>query len=518
MNEQDHGSAAQKAAEHFDVLIVGAGISGIGGAYHLTQQSPGTSFVVLEAFESFGGTWWSHRYPGIRSDSDLHTFGYRFKPWTGPPIATGEEILSYVGEVIEENDLEDHIRYRHQITSANWSSSDNLWTITATILETGEEALFTANFLFMCQGYYRHQQGYWPDWPDMERYKGQLVHSEEWADDIDYTDKKVIVIGSGASAATIVPAVAEKAAQTTMLQRSPTFFRTGRNVIEIAEHLRKLDIDETWIHEIARQQILHDQATFTERTFSNPDTVKQELLDEVQRHLGQDYDVETHFTPSYRPWRQRIAFVPDADLFKSIASGKATVVTDEIERFTENGIQLKSGTELAADLIVVSTGFNMSALGDIAFKVDGKPLDFHDTITYRGMMFTGLPNLAWVFGYFRASWTLRTDLISDFVCRLVNHMKAINASRVTVALRPEDRDMPIGDWIDPENFNPNYLMRSMHLLPKRGHDRVWQHTQDYWREKDEFPAIDLGGPEFVYGGFAAEAASDEAVVHPEAAE
>ncbi|MFT5507126.1 MAG: cation diffusion facilitator CzcD-associated flavoprotein CzcO [Hyphomicrobiaceae bacterium] len=518
MNDQGHRSAAQRVGEHFDVLIVGAGISGIGGAYHLTQQSPGTSFVVLEAFETFGGTWWSHRYPGIRSDSDLHTFGYRFKPWTGPPIATAEEIRTYMGEVIEENDLKGHIRYRHQITSATWSSSRNLWTITATKLETGEVALFTANFLFMCQGYYRHRQGYWPNWPDMERYKGRLVHSEEWADDINYTDKNVIVVGSGASAATIVPAIAKKAAQTTMLQRSPTFFRTGRNAIEIAEHLRKLDIDETWVHEIARQQILHDQAEFTERTFNEPEMVKQELLDEVQRHLGPDYDVETHFTPSYRPWRQRIAFVPDADLFKSIASGKASVITDEIERFTENGIQLKSGAELEADLIVVSTGFNMSALGDIAFEVDGKPLDFHDTITYRGMMFTGLPNLAWVFGYFRASWTLRTDLISDFVCRLVNHMKTINAGRVTVALRPKDRDMPIGDWIDHENFNPNYLMRSMHLLPKRGHDRVWQHTQDYWREKDEFPAIDLEGPEFVYGGFEEEATSDQTIVPSEAAE
>ncbi len=518
MNEQDRGSVAHKVGEHFDVLIVGAGISGIGGAYHLTQQSPETSFVVLETFESFGGTWWSHRYPGIRSDSDLHTFGYRFKPWTGPPIATAEEILSYVGEVIEENDLERHIRYRHQITSASWSSRDNLWTITANMLETREEVVFTANFLFMCQGYYRHQQGYWPNWADMERYQGQLVHSEEWTEDIDYTDKNVIVVGSGASAATIVPAIAEKSAHTTMLQRSPTFFRTGRNAIEIAEHLRQLDIDETWIHEIARKQILHDQAVFTERTFRDPDTVKQELLGEVQRHLGQGYDIETHFTPSYRPWRQRIAFVPDADLFKSIASGNASVVTDEIERFTENGLLLKSGTELTADLIVVSTGFNMNALGDIGFEVDGKPLDIHDTITYRGMMFTGLPNLAWVFGYFRASWTLRTDLVSDFVCRLINHMKASKAARVTVALRPEDKDMPVGDWIDPENFNPNYLMRSMHLLPKRGHDRVWQHTQDYWREKDEFPAIDLDGPEFVYGGFAEETRSGTAVVRPQAAE
>ena len=282
-------------------------------------------------------------------------------------------------------------------------------------------------------------------------------------------------------------------------KRSPTYFRAGRNAIEIAEQLRKLHIDETWIHEIARKQILYDQDAFTERTFREPETVKQELLDDVRRHLGPDYDIETHFTPSYRPWRQRLAFIPDGDLFKGIASGKASVVTDEIERFVENGILLKSGRVLEADLIVAATGFNMNGLGDIAFEIDGQPLDLHQTVNYRGMMFTGVPNLAWVFGYFRASWTLRSDLIADFVCRLLKHMKSTGARSVTVALRPEDKDMPLLDWIDPENFDPNYLTRSLHLLPKRGDKREWQHTQDYWREKDEFPAIDLCGPEFVYG-------------------
>lgn len=501
MNDPGHRPVPEGASEHFDVLIVGAGISGIGGAYHLTQQCPDTSFVVLEMFESFGGTWWSHRYPGIRSDSDLYTFGYRFKPWTGPPIATAEEILTYVGEVIDDNDLDRHIRYRHRIDRAEWSSADNLWTITATKLDSGETARFTANFLYMCQGYYRHNEGYWPDWPQMDRYEGKLIHSEEWMEDVDYAGKNVLVIGSGASAATIIPAMCETASHVTMLQRSPTYFRSGRNAIEIADHLRTLQIDETWIHEIVRKQILFDQAAFTERTFSEPDAVKEELLADVRHHLGPDYDVDTHFTPSYRPWRQRLAFIPDADLFKGIASGKASVVTDEIERFTERGVVLKSGRELEADVIVVATGFNMNALGDIAFAVDGKPLDFHETVTYRGMMFTGLPNLAWVFGYFRASWTLRSDLIADFVCRLLQHMKSTGARRVTVALRPEDKDMAIHDWMDSENFNPNYLTRSMHLLPRRGDKREWQHTQDYWREKDEFPAIDLAGSEFVYGGF-----------------
>lgn len=493
-------SLAQEAAEHFDVLIVGAGISGVCGAYHLKHQCPEKTFVVLEAFETFGGTWWSHCYPGIRSDSDLHTFGYRFKPWTGPPIATAGEIMSYMGEVIEENNLANHIRYRHRIDTARWSSEENVWTIAATKLETGEEVSFTANFLYMCQGYYRHKEGYWPDWPDLDRYKGQLVHSEEWVDDIDYTKKNVLVIGSGASAATIVPAMCERAAHVTMLQRSPTYFRTGRNAIEIADQLRKLQIDETWIHEIVRKQILHDQAAFTARTFEEPEIVRRELLDNIRQLLGPDYNIDTHFTPHYRPWRQRIAFVPDADLFKSIASGNASVVTDEIERFTESGVLLKSGQVLEADLIVAATGFNMNVLGDIEFEVDGEPLDFHRTVTYRGMMFTGLPNLAWVFGYFRASWTLRSDLISDFVCRLLKHMNAIGADRVTVALRPEDESMAITDWMDHEDFNPNYLSRCSHLLPQRGAKREWQHTQDYWREKDEFPAIDLDGSEFVYGG------------------
>lgn len=493
-------SAAGKAVEHFGVLVVGAGISGVNAAYHLTQQCPDTSFVVLESFESFGGTWWSHNYPGIRSDSDLYTFGYRFKPWVGPPIATAQEILTYMGEVIDDNGLADHIRYRHRISSATWSSADNLWTITAKQLETGEETYFTANFLYMGQGYYRHREGYWPNWLDMDQYKGRLVHSEEWPEDIDFTDQKVLVIGSGASAATLVPNMCHKAAHVTMLQRSPTFFRTGRNAIEIADQLRKLDIDEAWIHEITRKQILHEQATFTARTFDQPEQVKDELIGELRRLLGDDYDIEKHFTPSYRPWRQRIAFVPDADLFTGISSGRASVVTDEINRFTATGVLLKSGQELEADLIVAATGFNMNVLGDIVFEVDGKAVNFHDTMTYRGMMFTGLPNLVSVFGYFRASWTLRADLVADFVCRLLNHMQETGAGSVSVAPRPCDADMPVGDWIADENFNPNYVTRSLHLLPKCGAKSEWQHTQDYWRDKDEFPAIDLDGQEFVYDG------------------
>ncbi len=484
--------------EHFDVLIVGAGISGVGSAYHLTTQCPGTSFVVLEVQQSFGGTWLTHKYPGIRSDSDLHTFGYRFKPWKGVPIATAEEIRAYMGEVIEENDLGRHIRYRHKISAANWSSRDNLWTIEAARTDTGEAVRFTANFLWMCQGYYRHQEGYTPHWEGMESFKGRIVHPQTWPEDLDYKGKNVLVIGSGATAATLVPAMAPDCAHITMLQRSPTYFRSGRNAIELAEQLRELQVDETWIHEIVRRRILLDQAKFTQRTFEEPETVRKELIEAVRAQLGPDYDVETHFTPRYRPWRQRLAFVPDGDLFQGIKSGKASVVTDQIERFTPDGVLLKSGKALKADIIVTATGFNLCVLGDIAFSLDGKPLDFGDTVTWRGMMFTGVPNLVWVFGYFRASWTLRTDLVADFVCRLLQHMRAKGARRVEVALRPEDRDMKLLPWIDEENFNPGYMLRGMHLLPKRGDKPEWAHTQDYWTEKDAIPATDLDDATFRY--------------------
>jgi cation diffusion facilitator CzcD-associated flavoprotein CzcO len=492
-------SAARKV-EHFDVLIVGAGISGIGSAYHMTKQLPGTTFVVLEEQETFGGTWWTHKYPGIRSDSDLHTFGYSFKPWVGPPIATAAEIRTYMGEVIEENDLAEHIRYRHRIRSASWSSEAGLWTIEAIDQDSGEARTFTANFLWMCQGYYRHSEGYTPQWKGMEDYKGRVIHPQRWPEDLKIEGKRIVVIGSGATAATLIPSIADQCEHVTMLQRSPTYFRTGRNAIELAEQLRQLQVKEEWVHEIVRRKILFEQDTFTRRSFTEPEIVKQELLGGIRAALGPGHDqnIEKNFTPSYRPWRQRIAFVPDADLFLAIKSGKASVVTDEIDRFTEQGILLKSGQSLDADIIITATGFNLNVLGDIDFEIDGKPLDFAETVTYRGMMFTGVPNMAWVFGYFRASWTLRTDLVADFVCRLLAHMKNKGARKVVPALRPQEDNMPLQSWIDPENFNPGYLMRDMHLLPKRGDKPEWQHSQDYWAEKDEFTAIDLDDAAFVY--------------------
>jgi cation diffusion facilitator CzcD-associated flavoprotein CzcO len=495
--------------EHFDVLIVGAGISGLGAAHHLKTQCAGKSFVILEALEGFGGTWLTHKYPGVRSDSDLYTFGYRFKPWVGAPIASADEILKYLGEVIEDDDLSPHIRYRHRISDAQWSSEKNLWTVVVERTDTGEAKTFTTNFLWMCQGYYRHAQGYTPQWPGTADYQGRIVHPQTWPSDLDYKGKKVLLIGSGATAATLIPAIADDSAHVTMLQRSPTYFIPGRNANDLADQLRELEVDESWIHEIVRRRILKDQDAFTHRAFHEPEAVKAELLAGVSAFVGPDA-VEAHFTPHYRPWRQRIAFVPDGDLFQAVGAGKASVATGEIETFTPTGVRLTDGTTIDADIVITATGFNMSVLGDINFAVDGHAVDFAKTLTYRGMMFTGVPNLAWVMGYFRASWTLRVDIMGDFVCRLLNHMDAKGAKQVEVALRPEDAGMALLPWIDPENFNPNYLMRALEKLPRRGDKPEWQHTQDYWAERKALPAIDLDGPEFHYAGQLSQARKLEA--------
>jgi cation diffusion facilitator CzcD-associated flavoprotein CzcO len=484
--------------EHFDVLIVGAGVSGIGSAYHLGVQCPERSYVVLEAYETFGGTWHMHRYPGVRSDSDLYTFGYRFKPWTSAPIASASEIKKYMAEVIKENGLDEHIRYQHRITNASWSSRDNKWTVTVTRGDTGETFQMTTNFLWMCQGYYKHSEGYTPEWPNMDAYKGRVVHPQTWPEDLDYKGKKVLVIGSGATAATVVPAIAADVEHVTVLQRSPTYFATGRNANDLADQLRQLEINEEWIHEIVRRKVLFDQQLITKMSFEHPELVKDQLLTAVRDALPEGYDVEKHFMPKYRPWQQRIAFVPDADLFKGISSGKASMVTDEIETFTETGVITKGGVTIEADIVVTATGFHLSVLGDIPFEVDGTPVDWAQTVTYRGMMFSGVPNLAWVFGYFRASWTLRVDLMGDFVSRLFKHMDAKGSKKVVPQLRAQDADMKIGPWMEPDNFNPNYLMRSQHLMPKAGDKSEWKHDQDYWVEKDVLPIVDLDDGCLVY--------------------
>ena len=477
--------------EHVEVLIVGAGISGIGAAYHLTQEHPDRRFVLLDALDGFGGTWWTHRYPGVRSDSDLFTFGYRFKPWKGAPLASAEEILKYMGEVIAENDLGSRIRYRHRITAASWSSEESRWTVEATIVDTGEVVRLTTDFLWLCGGYYRHAEGYTPTWPGMESFAGRIVHPQTWPDDLDLSGKRVVVIGSGATAATLIPAIASECAHATMLQRSPTFFFVRPNSNELADTLRELDIPDEWTHEIVRRKVVHDGRVISQMASESPEELRAFLIETIREHLPEGFDVEKHFNPTYRPWQQRIAVLPDGDLFTAMREGQASVVTDVIETFTERGIRLVSGEELEADVVVTATGFDLSILADIPLTVDGAEVDAAETVTYRGIMFTGVPNLASVFGYFRSSWTLRADLISDFVCRLLTHLDELGASVVTPQLRDEDADMVLGPWVDPENFNPGYLMRSMHLMPKQGDRDPWLMLHDYATEKDLLPAADL---------------------------
>ena len=487
---------ATQEIEHYDVLIVGAGISGLGAAYELKQNCPSRSFAILEGMESFGGTWLWHKYPGIRSDSDLFTFGYHFKPWLGAPIASRNEILKYLGEVISENDLTEHIHFNHRVLSATWCSQRNVWTLQ--VQRQGQTISFTCNFLWMCQGYYRHAEGYTPEWPGTDKFQGPIIHPQTWPEDIDYQGKRLIVIGSGATAATIVPALAGNCEHVTLLQRSPTFFAPGANRNKFADTLRDLDVDAETTHDLVRRKITRDQNRFLRRALDEPEAMRRELQAGVAEYLPLE-QVQEHFTPSYRPWQQRIAVVPDGDLFKAIRDGDASIVTDQIDTFTENGIRLKSGAELEADIIVTATGFNLCVMGDIDFVVDGKPIDFSETVNYRGAMFTGVPNMAWIMGYLRsASWTLKVDLVAGFVSRLLNHMDDNQLASVRVALRPEDAGMTLEPWLDEEVFNPGYMKRDVHLLPKGGDKEEWRSSQDYWVERDVLPHIDFGDPIFVY--------------------
>ena len=489
----------QPTCEHVDVLIVGAGISGVGAAYHLKTQRPGTTWLALESQASFGGTWITHRYPGIRSDSDLYTFGYRFKPWVGAPIASAEEILRYMGAVIEDNQLAAGIRYRHRITAARWSSADKRWQVDVTREDTGEQLQFSAGFLWMCQGYYRHGQGYTPKWKGMDSFQGRIVHPQTWPADLDCSGQRVVVIGSGATAATLIPALALSSAHVTMLQRSPTYFRTARNSNELADTLRALDIPPEWTHEIVRRKSLFDQGAFQRRCLAEPEAVKKDLVDNLRHILGPDAEVEKHFSPSYRPWQQRLAFVPDADLFQAMRSGQASVVTDDIVCFTPEGIQLASGQVLTADVIVTATGFELSALGDIPFFIDERRLDLNQTVAYQGAMFTGVPNLLWVFGYLRWSWTLRVDLMGDFVCRLLAHMQQRGAQVVTPQLRAHEHDMTLKAWIEPDDFSPGYMARGVHRMPRLGSHAPWLANQDYERDRVALPLADLDDGALVYG-------------------
>ncbi len=488
---------ATATADYYDVLIVGAGISGIGAAHHLADKCPDKRFLLLEGKEDFGGTWRQHIYPGIRSDSDLYTFGYGFKPWSGNPIAAGADILNYLEEAIEEDDLEQHIRYQHKVIAAAWSSEEQQWQVTVQQGNASGQITLRCNFLWMCQGYYRLEEGYTPKWDGMDTFNGQIVHPQTWPEDLDYSGKRVVVIGSGATAATLIPNMADDCSHLTMLQRSPTYFWTGENRNELADQLRDLEVPEEWIHEIVRRSILKLAKDIQYLSESDPEAIKEELFKVIRGILGEDFDM-SHFTPSYRPWQQRLAYVPDGDLFKAIKSGKVSVVTDHIDRFTADGILTKSGDLIEADIIVTATGFELSVMGDIEFSVDNQPVDFAKTFTYHGLMNSGIPNMAFMFGYFRTSWTMRVDLVCDYVCRFLNHLDTNGFTSGTPTLRDNDKGMDVLPWLDAEEFNPGYLQRSIHLMPKRGGNEPWTFTADYYTEKDELPKVSLDDDVMVY--------------------
>ena len=492
------GTAEIEDAGHVDVLIIGAGVSGIGAAHHLREKFPERTFVILDAQDNRGGTWWTHRYPGVRSDSDLFTYGYRFKPWRGPAIAAGGEILAYLDEVIDDDDLGRHIRLGHRVTAASWSTEERQWTVEVTRGHTGRQLRFTTGFLWMCQGYYNHAKPYRPQWEGADRFQGAIVHPQNWPDDLDLTGKRVVVIGSGATAATLIPAIAQTAEHVTMVQRSPSYFYAPPTTNELAATLRALNIPDEWTHEILRRQYMAQTDLLARMSVQSPDELHAFLIESVRPHLPEGFDIDRHLTPRYRPWQQRIAIVPDGDLFAALREGTASIVTDTIETFTERGVKVSSGTEIPADVVVSATGFNLSVFGDVAFTVDGEPVDFTDRVTWRGIMINDLPNMAYVFGYFRHSWTLRVDLVSDLVGRLLENMQEKGATMVAPALRPEDADMQLRPWADPENFNPGYVMRSQHLLYRQGDREPWTHLLEHEQEREVLPAVDLDDGTLVY--------------------
>lgn len=468
--------------EHFDVVVVGAGISGIGAGYHLQTLCPERSYVILEGRDDLGGTWDLFRYPGVRSDSDMHTLGYSFKPWTAAKaIADGPSILAYLRETTKEFGIDQHIRYRHLVSRAEWSSDDSRWTVEASA--NGEPVTFTCNYLFMCSGYYSYKGGYTPEFAGIEQFEGTVVHPQAWPENLDYVGKRVVVIGSGATAMTLIPAMAATAAHVTMLQRSPTYVAAGPDKDIIANALRKV-LPAKAAYAVTRKKNIALQQFIYRQSRTKPARMKATLIKRVGKALGPDYDVATHFTPSYNPWDQRLCLVPNGDLFASIKSGKASVVTDHIDTFTPTGIRLQSGEELAADIVVTATGLNLVTLGEMDFVVDGEPVDFSRTWSYKGCAYSGVPNLASSFGYINASWTLRADLTCEYVCRLLNHMAATRTTQCTPQLRTSDAGMPERPWID--GFSAGYMQRVMHLFPKQGDREPWLNPQHYGRDKQMF--------------------------------
>ncbi len=464
--------------QHVDVLIVGAGLSGIGAGYHLQQNCPNKSYVILEGRESIGGTWDLFRYPGIRSDSDMFTLGYSFRPWTEPKaIADGPRILNYVRETAADNGIDKKIRFNHRVKRASWSSQDARWTVEAERAPAGEGGVelvrFTCNFLFMCSGYYKYEEGYTPEFPGTQDFAGRIVHPQKWPEDIDYAGKRVVVIGSGATAVTLVPEMARTAAHVTMLQRSPTYVVSRPAQDPLANKLRARLPSKLAYHLIRWRNVLWGMYFF-QLSRRKPARVKELILGSVKMALGPDYDIATHFTPRYNPWDQRLCLVPDGDLFRAIRQGSASVVTSQIDTFTEKGIRLKDGGELEADIIVTATGLNLQVLGGLEVSVDGRPVDFARTLNYKGMMYSDVPNFASAFGYTNASWTLKCDLTCEYVCRLINYMDR----RGYRQCMPHNVDPSITE-LPSLDFSSGYVQRSVAKMPKQGSKRPWRLYQNY---------------------------------------
>ena len=477
---------------HFDVIIIGAGLSGVGAAHHLQAQSPGKTYAILEGRDAIGGTWDLFRYPGIRSDSDMYTLGYAFRPWTeAKAIADGPSILNYIRETAAEGGIERHIRFGHKVTGASWSSADALWTVEVARSD-GERGSFTCGFLFTCTGYYDYSGGHMPDFPGAERFAGQLVHPQAWPKDLDHAGKRVVVIGSGATAVTLVPAMAETAAHVTMLQRTPTYVVSRPSVDAWADKMRAR-LPSKLAYGLIRWRNVLVGMLFYNLARKRPAKTRERILGWVRDHLGPDYDVASHFTPPYDPWDQRVCLVPDADLFDALKSGRAEVVTDHIDSFTPTGLRLKSGKALQADIVVAATGLRLQLLGGMAVEVDGAPVKLSKSMGYKGCMYSDVPNMASCFGYTNASWTLKCDLTCDYVCRLLNHMDARGYAWAV----PRKRDPELTE--EPMlSFTSGYVQRAIDNFPKQGSKAPWKLRQNYALDLLDlkFSKLDDGSLEF----------------------
>ena len=459
----------------FDVLIVGAGLSGIGAASHLRRRCPQHSVAIVEAREALGGTWDLFRYPGVRSDSDMHTLGYAFRPWTGDrSIASGQDILQYLKDTAREEGVEPLIRYGHRVREANWSGKDSAWTLDIERRADGARIRMRGRFLLLCTGYYDFNEGYTPEFAGREGFAGRIVHPQQWPSGLDVSGKQVVVIGSGATAVTLVPALAESASHVTLLQRSPTYMAARRSVDASANWLRRR-LGPRLAHGINRwRSLLFGMYVYRVCT-RRPQRASNFLIGMVRRQLGPGYNVGKHFTPRYNPWEQRLCLVPDGDLFKRIRDGRVSMVTDEIDHFTRNGLNLKSGAHLSADIVVTATGLKLRPLGALRLAVDGQPVDPARLVYYKGVMFGGVPNLATIVGYVNASWTLKADLASIFVCRLLEHMQRRGYTQCVPRI-DERAGTPQPSW---RALSSGYLQRSSAQLPRQGEGKPWQFNQNY---------------------------------------